>query len=63
MARCDTRNVIDYVGDTRLQQDVLNAKVVRGMYGGSDHFTKVAKIRIEKLEFRVNRKKEKGRRN
>lgn len=26
----------------------MNAKVMRGMYGGSDHFMVVAKLRMEK---------------
>ena len=45
--RSKQRSMTDYIAlDERLRKDVLNAKVVRGMFEGSDHYTVLAKIRI-----------------
>lgn len=46
--------------DTRLWQDVVDAKVVRGMYGGSDPFMLLPEPEREKWGFRGNGKGEKS---
>ncbi len=39
--------MIDYIAmDEKLKKDVLDARVVRGMFGGSDHYAAVARIPI-----------------
>ncbi len=45
-ARGDKRSLIDYIAvDNRLRREVEDAKVVRGLFSGSDHFAVVAKVR------------------
>ena len=46
-------SVIDYITvDQKLRKDVMNAKVVRGIFQGSDHYLFLAKIRVRgRLEF------------
>ena len=45
--RGEQKSVIDYIAvDERLKKDVLDARVVRGMFDGSDHYAVVAKIRV-----------------
>ncbi|MCP5003018.1 MAG: hypothetical protein GY941_03575 [Planctomycetes bacterium] len=40
-------SLIDYIAvDERLRKDVLDAKVVRGMYEGSDHYMVMARMRV-----------------
>ncbi len=40
----EQKSLIDYIAvDERLKRDVHNAKVVRGVLEGSDHYTVVAK--------------------
>ncbi len=59
-ARGNDRSLIDYVAvDNRLRREVeLDAKVVRGMFSGSDHFAVVVKVRMrERWEFNMNGKK------
>ncbi len=55
-ARGNERSLIDYIAvDERLRKDVCDAKVVRGMFSGLDHFSVVAKIRMrERWEFKGN---------
>ena len=39
--------MIDYIAvDERIKKEVLDAKVVRGMFDESDHYVVVSKIRI-----------------
>ncbi len=59
-ARGDDRSLIDYIAvDNRLKREVENAKVVRGLFSDSDHFTVVAKVRMgERWEFKGNEIKE-----
>ncbi len=39
-ARGDERSLIDYIAvDNRLRREVEDAKVVRGLFSDSDHFT------------------------
>lgn len=43
--------------DNRLQQDLFNAKVVSGMFDGSEHFAIAATVRLrEKYKFTKNKK-------
>ncbi len=51
--------VIDYIAvDNRLRREVEDAKVVSGLFSGSDHFAVVAKVRMrERWEFRGNGEK------
>ncbi len=58
-ARGNDRSLIDYIAvDNRLMREVEDAKVVRGMFSGSDHFAVVAKVRMrERWEFEGNGKK------
>ena len=45
--RGEQKNMIDYTAvDQKLIKDVMDAKVVRGMFQGSDHCTVLATIRI-----------------
>ncbi len=57
-ARRNDRSLIDYIAvDNRLRREVEDAKVVRGMFSGSDHFAIVARVRIrERWEFNGNGK-------
>ncbi len=63
-ARGDERSLIDYIAvDNRLRREVEDAKVVRGLFSGLDHFAVVAKVRMkETWEFKGNKKKEGERR-
>ncbi len=63
-ARGNDRSLIDYIAvDNRLRREVEDAKVVRGMFSGSDHFAVVGKVRMrERWEFKENGKKEGERR-
>ncbi len=48
-ARGNERNLIDYTSravDNGLRREVEAAKVVRGMFSGSDHFAAVVKVRM-----------------
>ncbi len=46
-----------------MRREVEDAKVVRGMFSGSDHFAVVAKVRMrDRWEFKGNGKKEGERR-
>ncbi len=60
-ARGNEMSLIDYryiAVDNRLRREVEDAKVVRGMFSGSDHFAVVAKVRMrERREFKRNGKK------
>ncbi len=45
--RGNERSLIDYIAaDNRLRREVEDAKVVRGMFSGSDNFAVVAKVRM-----------------
>ena len=45
--RDEQKSMIHYMAvDERLKKDVLDARVVRGMFDGSDHYAVVAKIQI-----------------
>ncbi len=57
-------SLIDYIAvDNRLRREVEDAKVIRGLFSGSDHFTVIAKVRMrERWEFIGNKKKEGERR-
>ncbi len=58
-ARGNERIFIDYVAvGNRLRRKVEAAKVVRGMFSGSDRFAVVVKVMIERWEFKENKKKE-----
>ncbi len=52
-ARGNERSLIDYIAvDNRMGREVEHAKVVRGMFRGSDHFAVVVKVRMrERWEF------------
>ena len=54
------RSLIDFIAiDNRMKRDVLDAKVVRGMFNGSKHFVVVEKVRTrEKWEVERKGKKE-----
>ncbi len=58
-ARGNDRSLIDYRAvDNRLRREVEDAKVVREMFSGSDHFAVVAQVRMrERWEFKGNGKK------
>ncbi len=55
-ARGSEKSLIDYIAvDNRLRREVENAKVVRGIFSGSDQFSLVAKVRMrERWEFKGN---------
>ncbi len=57
--RGNERSLIDYIAvDNRHRREVEDAKAVRGLFNGSDHFAVVAKVRMrERWEFRGNGKK------
>ncbi len=57
-ARGNERSLMDYTAvDNRLRREVEDAKVVRGLFTGSDHFAVVAKLRMrERWEFVWNEK-------
>ncbi len=61
--RGNKRSLIDYLAvDNRLRREVEDAKVVRGLFSGSDHFAEVVKVRMrERWEFRGNGKKDERR--
>ncbi len=63
-ARGNNRSLIDYIAvDNRLRREVEDAKVVRGMFSGSDHFAVLVKVRMrQRWEFKGNGKKEGERR-
>ena len=45
--RSEQKSMIDYIApDQYLRKDVMDAKVVRGMFPGSDHSNVLAKIRL-----------------
>ena len=45
--RDEQKSLIDYIAvDDRLRKDVMDAKVVRGMCEGSDHYAVLAKMRV-----------------
>ncbi len=58
--RGNERSLIDYIAvDNRLRREVEDAKVVRGLFSGSEHFAVVAKVRMRgRWEFRGIGKKE-----
>ncbi len=59
-ARGNERRRIDFIAvDNRLRKEMEDAKVVRGMFSGSDHFAVVVeKVRMrERWEFKGNGKK------
>ncbi len=64
MDKGNERSLIDYITvGNRLRREVEDAKVVRGLFSGSDHFAVVAKVRMrERWEFKGNGKKEDERR-
>lgn len=46
----EQKGLIDYVAvDGRLRKDVCDAKVVRGMFDGSDHLAVLTKLRQQEL--------------
>ncbi len=46
-ARGNDISLLDYIAvDNRLRREVEDAKVVRGIFSGSDHFAIVAKVRM-----------------
>ncbi len=59
-ARGNERSLIAYIAvDSRLRREVEDAKFVRGMFSGSDHFAAVTKVGMrERWEFKGNGKKE-----
>ncbi|MEL7177812.1 MAG: reverse transcriptase domain-containing protein [Pseudomonadota bacterium] len=61
----EQKGLIDYVAvDERIRRDVMDAKVVRGMFQDSDHYAVMARIRLkEKWEFRERRDSIKKTRN
>ncbi len=63
-ARGNEKSMTNYLGvDNGLRREVEDAKVVRGMFSGSDHIAVVAKARMkERWEFKGNGKKEGERR-
>ncbi len=65
MGKGDERSLIEYIAvDNRLRREVEDAKVVRGLFSGSDHFAVVAKVRMrERWEFKGNKKKDGERRD
>ncbi len=60
MEGSNERSFIDFIAiDNRFKRDVLDAKVVRGIYNGSDHFAVLANVRMrEEWEFRGKGKSE-----
>ncbi len=53
-ARGNKWSLIDYIAvDNRLRREVKDAKVVRGMFSGSDHFAVVAKVSPDESEVGV----------
>ena len=45
--RGEQRSMTDYIAvDDRLKHNVVDVKVVRGMFDGSNHYTLVAKIQV-----------------
>ncbi len=62
-ARGNDRSLNDNIAvDNRLRREVEDAKVVRGMFSGSDYFAVVVKVRMrERWEFKgMGKKKVKG---
>ncbi len=59
MGRGDERSLIGYIAvDNRRRREVEDAKVVRGLFSGSDHFAVVAKVRMRnRWEFKGNKRK------
>ncbi len=57
--RGNERSLVDYIAvDNRLRWEVEDAKVVRGLFSGLDHFAVIAKVRMrERWEFRGNGKR------
>ncbi len=55
--------MIDYIAvDERIKNDVLDVRVVRGMFDGSDHYVVSAKLQIrDRWEFGKKKYKSKGR--
>ncbi len=55
-AKGNERSLTDYTTvDNRLRREVEDAKVVRGIFSGLDHFAVVAKVRMrERWEFKRN---------
>ncbi len=55
--------MIDYIAvDERIKKDVLDARVVRGMFDGSDHYVVLAKVQIrDRWEYCMKKCKSKGR--
>ncbi len=48
--RGNERSLNDYIAvDNRLKREVEDAKVVRGLFSGSDHFAVVAKVRMREV--------------
>ncbi len=54
--RGNERSLIYYIAvNNRPRREVEDAKVVKGLFSGSDHFAVVAKVRMrERWEFRGN---------
>ena len=46
--RGEQKSMIDYIAvEERIKKDVLDAKVVRGIFHGSDHYAVIANIQIK----------------
>ncbi len=58
-ARGNETSLIDYIAvDKRLRREVENAKVVRELFSGLDHFAAVVKVRMRgRWELKGNGKK------
>ncbi len=59
-ARGNERILIDYIAvDYSLRREVEDARVVRGIFSGSDHFAAIAKVRMrERRKLKGNGQKE-----
>ena len=57
------KSMIDYViVDQKLRKDVMDAKVVKGMFQGSDHYTVLVKIRM-RGKWEYSKSKDRGKVN
>ena len=56
----EQKGLIDYMAvDSRLKSDIVDTKVVRGMFDGSDHFAVLLKMKTcDKWEFKKERREE-----
>ncbi len=49
MKRGEQKIMINYIAvDERLKKDVLDARMLRGMFDGSDHYTVITKIQVRR---------------